>query len=259
MFTPHEPVAYFTAVLAAHDRHEPVDQINSLAAHLGYLPLALAQAAAYIIDVELTCASYGGLLADRIRKLADLLPEPGALPDDQTATVAATWSLAIERANQIRPAGLAGPMLQLAALLDPNGIPAAVLTRQPALAHLAEHRTPTGTGDTHQLAPVSAEDAVLALRALHRLSLVDHTPEAPHQAVRVHQLIQRATRDTLTPEQCERLALIAADALSVAWPAIERDTALAQALRANTTTLTRTAEDALYRPAPPRGALPNRQ
>ncbi|MFE7475746.1 NB-ARC domain-containing protein, partial [Streptomyces sp. NPDC057575] len=250
LFTPQEAVAYVTAVLAAHDRHEPTDQINHLAADLGHLPLALAQAAAYLIDTDLTCASYRGLLANRIRRLADLLPESGALPDDQSATLAATWSLSIERANQIRPVGLARPMLQLAAMLDPNGIPAAVLTSQPALVHLTGHRAPIGTGGIHPPARVSAEDAALALRALHRLSLIDHTPDTPHQAVRVHQLIQRATRDTLTPDQHDRLARTAADTLTTAWPAIERDAALAQALRANTDVLTRTAEDALYRPDP---------
>ncbi|MFS7873534.1 tetratricopeptide repeat protein [Streptomyces asiaticus] len=252
LFTPQEAAAYFTAVLAAHDRHEPTDQINSLAADLGYLPLALAQAAAYIIDTDLTCASYGELLADRIRKLADLLPEPGALPDDQTGTVAAAWSLSIERANQIRPAGLARPMLQLAAFLDPNGIPATILTSQPTLAHLTEHRTPTSTGGTlpPPPPPSSAEDAMLALRALHRLSLIDHTPDTPHQTVRVHQLVQRATRDTLTPAQHYRLARTAADALMATWPDIERDTTLAQTLHANTNALTRHAEDALYQPAP---------
>ncbi|KUJ70561.1 ATP-binding protein, partial [Streptomyces albus subsp. albus] len=250
LFTRQEAAAYFTAVLAAHDRREPTDHIDSLAADLGYLPLALAQAAAYIIDADLTCASYRELLADQIRKLADLLPEPGALPDDQTATVAATWALSTEHANKLRPVGLARPMLHLAALLDPNGIPATALTTQPALAYLTEHRTPTSTGGTHPSAQVvSAEDAVLALRALHRLSLIDHSPTTPHQAVRVHQLIQRATRDTLTTDQHNRLACTAADALTTAWPTIERDTALARALRANATALTRAAEDALYQPA----------
>ncbi|WP_405983820.1 tetratricopeptide repeat protein [Streptomyces sp. NBC_00872] len=237
-----------TAVLAAHDRHEPADQINSLAADLGYLPLALAQAAAHIIDANLTCVSYRELLANKIRKLTDLLPEPGALPDDQTTSVAATWALSIERANQLRPVGLASPMLQLAAFLDPIGIPAAVLTSQPALAHLTEHRNPPGTTGAHQSAEVSAEDAVLALRALHRLSLIDHDPGTPHQALRVHQLVQRATRDTLSPEQSDQLAVIAADGLTASWPDIERDIALAQSLRANASSLARTAEDALYRP-----------
>ncbi|MET7296271.1 FxSxx-COOH system tetratricopeptide repeat protein, partial [Streptomyces griseoloalbus] len=249
LFTPQEAAAYFTAVLAAYDRREPAGQINRLAADLGYLPLALAQAAAHIIDADLTCASYRELLADRIRKLADLLPEAGALPDDQTATVDATWSLSIERADQLRPAGLARPMLHLASFLDPNGIPATVLASEPALAHLIAHRTPPGTGGAHQPAQVSVEEAVLVLRALHRLSLIDHTPDTPHQAVRVHQLVQRATRDTLTPDQHDRLALTAADALTAAWPDIERDTGLAQTLRANAFSLARTARDALYQPA----------
>ncbi|MEO3839876.1 tetratricopeptide repeat protein [Streptomyces sp. B22F1] len=247
LFTPQEAAAYLTAVLTAHDRHEPGDQVNGLAADLGYLPLALAQAAAYLIDVDLTCISYRELLADR-KQLADLLPEPDALPDDQRATVAATWSLSIERADRIRPAGLARPMLQLAAMLDPNGIPAAVFTSQPAVEYLTKRCSPSGTGSTHQLAQLTADDAVLTLRVLHRLSLIDHTPDTPHQAVRVHQLVQRATRDTLSPGQYEQLARTAADALTDAWPAIERDTDIAQALRDNTDALTRVAEDALYRP-----------
>ncbi|MEU9203181.1 tetratricopeptide repeat protein [Streptomyces sp. NPDC048332] len=249
LFTPREAAAYVTAVLAAHDRHEPADRIDGLAADLGHLPLALAQAAAYIVDAGLTCGSYRELLADRMAKLSGLLPEPGALPDDQTVTVAATWSLSVERANRIRPAGLAGPMLQLAAMLDPNGVPAAVLAGEPALAHLAEHRVLTGEDFTEEPEPVLPGDALSALRALHRLSLIDHSPDSPHQAVRVHQLIQRATRDSLTPGSHHRIARAAADALLLAWPSIERDTALAQSLRGNTQALTRHAEGALYGPA----------
>ncbi|MEU2794184.1 tetratricopeptide repeat protein [Streptomyces sp. NPDC007100] len=248
LFTPQEAAAYFAAVLSAHDRHEPTDQINGLAADLGHLPLALAQAAAYIVDADLTCASYRELLADRMAKLVVLLPEPGALPDDQTATAAATWSLSIERANKIRPVGLAQPMLQLAAMLDPNGIPADVLASGPVLTYLAEYCTRTGQHLAEEPEPVSLSDAVHALRALHRLSLIDHTPGTPHQAVRVHQLIQRATRDTLTADQHDRLARIAADALTATWPVIERDTALAQVLRGNTEALTGHGEGSLYLP-----------
>ncbi|TJZ96761.1 tetratricopeptide repeat protein [Actinacidiphila oryziradicis] len=246
LFTPEEATAYLTAALAAHGRHEWADQINALAADLGYLPLALAQAAAYLIDTARTCADYRALLADRARTLDVLLPEPGALPDDQTATVAATWSLSIERADQLRPPGLARPMLQLAAMLDPNGIPGPVLTGEPALAYLAAHRTPGDSG--REPVPATADDAAGALQALHRLSLIDHTPDTPHQAVRVHALIQRATRDALTPGRHDQLARTAADTLTATWPAIERDTDLAQTLRANTDALTRTAEDALYQP-----------
>ncbi|MEV4561572.1 FxSxx-COOH system tetratricopeptide repeat protein [Kitasatospora sp. NPDC049285] len=242
LFTPAESAAYLGSALAAHDRHEPAHQLDALAADLGHLPLALAQAAAYLTDTALTAAGYRRLLADRLRRLADLLPEPGALPDDHAATVAATWSLSVERADLLRPAGLARPMLQLAAMLDPNGIPVAVLASEPALAHLTAHRSPGSRAD---LAPASAEDAAGALRALHRLSLVDHTPDDP---VRVHRLIQRATRDTLTTSRHDTAALTAADALAAVWPDVERDTDLAQALRANTAALTAVAEDALSAP-----------
>ncbi|WP_277751135.1 tetratricopeptide repeat protein [Streptomyces hoynatensis] len=266
VFTEAEAVAYLTQALSAFGRSEPDGQLAALARDLGFLPLALSQAAAYLTDTLLSCAGYRALLAGRKGKLADLVPADGALPDDQRATVAATWALSIEHADTLRPAGLARPMLHLTALLDPNGIPATVLTSQPALTYLTENRTPTntgtpagtgtptdtstptGTGTSHLPGRVTAEDATLALRALHRLSLIDHAPATPHIAVRVHQLIQRATRDTLTPTGHDHLARTAADALTDAWPGIERDTGLAGALRANAAALTRAAEDALYRP-----------
>ncbi|WBB63917.1 tetratricopeptide repeat protein [Streptomyces sp. WMMC500] len=246
LFTEAEAVAYLTDALNTYGRSEPDDQLVSLARDLGYLPLALSQAAAYLTDTLLPCAAYRDLLADQKRKLADLIPEDDALPDDQTSTVAATWALSIEHANKIPPAGLARTMLHLAALLDPNGIPATVLTSQPALAHLTEHRTPY-RGDTQASAQVSAEDAVLALRALHRLSLIDHSPTTPHQAVRVHQLIQRATWDSLDREQSACLAHTVAKALITVWPAVERDRRLAQALRANAGVFISRSQDDLWR------------
>ncbi|MGW5442711.1 tetratricopeptide repeat protein [Streptomyces asiaticus] len=244
LFTPDESVAYLTASLNAQGRTEPADQLTALARDLGHLPLALAQAAAYLIDSGETAAAYRNLLADRATKLDHLTPD--ALPDEQATALAAAWSLSIDHADTLRPAGLARPLLHLAALLDANGIPQNVLTGHRARAHLAAHHT--ATDPTPQPAPVSPSDAVRALRVLDRLNLIDHTPGTPHQAVRVHQLIQRATRDTLTPHQHDQAARTAADALTAAWPAVERDTDLAQALRTNTDALTRHAEDTLYRP-----------
>ncbi|MGY1453789.1 tetratricopeptide repeat protein [Streptomyces sp. SS8] len=259
LFRPVEARAYLAASLAARGRHEPEDELDSLAGELGYLPLALSQAAAYLIDSGLDCAAYRALLADRARDLADALPDAGALPDDQAAPLDAAWSLSADRADRLRPYGLARPMLRLAAMLDPNGIPASVLTCGPALSHLAAHladraagHTPDRFGPPGRPAPptrtVTAEEAVGALRALHRLSLIEHSPGTPHRAVRVHQLIQRIARDSLGPGRRDALARTAADALMAAWPEVERDTALAQALRANTDALARYAEEALYRP-----------
>ncbi|MET8451641.1 FxSxx-COOH system tetratricopeptide repeat protein [Streptomyces sp. NPDC005209] len=244
LFTEAEATAYLTRSLADRGREEPAGQLAALAADLGHLPLALAQAAAYLVDSGQTTAAYRALLTDRTTTLADAAPD--RLPDDQTLPLAAAWSLSLDRTDTLRPAGLARPMLQLAALLAPNGIPEAVLTSPAALTHLAHHRT--GQDTATEPAPVPARDAVRALRALHRLSLIDHTPTTAHHTVRVHQLIQRATRDSLTLDQHHQFARTAADALIAAWPAIERDTALAQALRTNTDALTGCAEEALYTP-----------
>ncbi|MFF9898439.1 NB-ARC domain-containing protein [Streptomyces longispororuber] len=251
LFTKAEALDYLTTSLAAHSRTEPPGQLTALAEELGHLPLALAQAAAYLIDSGDSAATYRDLLADeQATALADLAPD--ALPDEQAAPLAAAWSLSITRADTLRPAGLARPMLHLAALLDANGIPQDVLTGETARAHLSAHRTGTSPvpnpGTTAEPAGVSRLEAVRALRALDRLSLIDHRPDTPHQAVRIHQLIQRTTRDTLAREQQIPYARTAADALLAAWPGIERDTALAQALRANTEALTRHTDEALYRP-----------
>ncbi|MDG9695293.1 tetratricopeptide repeat protein [Streptomyces sp. DH17] len=245
LFTPAESVAYLSSVLKAHGRTEPVDQLTALAADLGHLPLALAQAAAYLIDSDNNAVVYRGLLADeRATALADLTPD--ALPDEQATPLGAVWSLSVARANALRPAGLARPMLHLAAFLDPNGIPQDVLTSEAARTHLAAHRVSVNGDTTGEPAPVTCSDAAGALRALHRLSLIDHNPGIPHQAVRVHQLIQRTTRATLTHEQAGHFARAAAHAIMATWPEFERDTALAQVLRANTHALTQHAEDALY-------------
>ncbi|MEU7432471.1 hypothetical protein AB0B07_16740 [Streptomyces sioyaensis] len=56
----------------------------------------------------------------------------------------------------------------------------------------------------------------------------------------------RCGLSTTPSGQHDRVARIAAD--TAVWPEVERDTVLGQALRANATALTCTAEDALYRP-----------
>ncbi|MGW3098731.1 hypothetical protein ACWDCC_35415 [Streptomyces sp. NPDC001102] len=153
LFSRAEAVASLGGVLASHGRAEPSSQLAARADDLGCLLLALSQAAAYLADAHLTCADYRGLLADRATSLADAAPD--ALPDDQNITVAAAWSLSIDRADALRPAGLARPMLHLASFLDANGIPETVLTSEPARCtavqaqavalHLTVARSKTGT------------------------------------------------------------------------------------------------------------------
>jgi Tetratricopeptide repeat len=200
----------------------------------------LAQAAAYIIDRQLKCAQYRQRFADRRRTLAELLPEHGALPDEQRTTVAATWSLSIELADQLAPPGLARPMLQLASMLDPNGIPIAVLASPPAMKYLAYHRTAAGRAGQISSNPapveVSADDAREALYCLHRLNLADFSDDTDERRVLVHGLIQRATRDRLTTAEFDEVVHASAQALHYAWDA-EKTPAERNALRANSEAL----------------------
>lgn len=236
-------------MLAANGRGEPVPQLTALASDLGHLPLALAQAASYLADAQVSCADYRDLLADRTATLRDAAPD--CLPDEQALTVAATWSLSIDHADTMRPPGMARPMLHLASVLDGHGIPGAVLTATPIRDYLARHSThpaTTAPSDPEPPHTVSAQDAHLALTALHRVNLIDYAPGTVGATVRVHVLVQRATRDSFEPDQITAVAHAAADALIAAWPTQEPDTDLPHRLRANTAALIHTSGQALIDP-----------
>ena len=243
LFTPDEATRYLTEK-TGHDG--AAAQARLLAAELGFLPLALAQAAAYLADRGLSFADYRRRLVDARRRLPELLPEPGALPDDHRETVAATWALSIDLADRLHPPGLARPTLHLLSLLDPNGIPESVLTTAASLDHLRRCRPAELVGDR----TVDAEDARDALYGLHRVNLISFDPGQAGRAVRVHGLVQRATREQFTAEQIRLTSRSVADALYGAWPEIERDSALGQVLRANAETLNGHAGPLLWDPEP---------
>jgi alkylhydroperoxidase family enzyme len=160
LFTPDQSLAYLRTKLGEDSRL--LAGADSLAQELGHLPLALAQAATYLQDRGLDCTSYRRRLSDRCRSLASLAPD--ALPDEQRATVAATWSLSIEAADACTPIGLARPVLEFSAMLDPNAIPEDAFT-SPAAHKYFKHRL----GITVE--EVSSEDVLDALYSLHRLIL----------------------------------------------------------------------------------------
>jgi hypothetical protein len=242
LFTPDEALTYLREKLAEHP--DRLAEAAELCADLGHLPLALAQAAAYLLDRGLSCAVYRRRFADRRSRLADVLPEADALPDDHRSTVAATWSLSVEHANLLHPIGLAEPLLQVASLLDPNGIPTEVLTTAPVLDYLREARG-SEAGLAADAVPVSTTDVVDALRALHRLNLASVADDRP---VRIHALVQRAAGDQTSPDWRTTAARAAADALVAVWPEVERDTELATSLRANAAALREAAGVLLYEP-----------
>ncbi|MGM1059142.1 tetratricopeptide repeat protein [Saccharothrix sp. Mg75] len=233
LFTPAEAKAYLEVKLA--DPVAAAGGAGELADALGYLPLALAQAATYLLDRRLTCTEYLERFEDRRRELRGLLPDPRALPDQHRDTVATTWALSVDIADQLQPAGLAAPLLEVMALLDPNGIPVAVLTGPAVLFHLRGV-----TGDQ-----VTEEQARDALTCLDRLSLITFGPAAPHVEVAVHALVQRAVRDRCPRERLVALSTVAADALLHRWPSVV-DAALLRSFRANAAAVRAAAGDGLW-------------
>ncbi|MFC7280016.1 tetratricopeptide repeat protein [Paractinoplanes rhizophilus] len=223
VFTPDQAAAYLHQKLSGQP--QSLDEAEELAADLGHLPLALSQAAAYILDrvPRMTCAHYRTLLADQRRSLSHFAPH--ALPDQNRDIVAATWTLSIQRADELPPAGLARPVLQLAALLDPNGIPLDVLTATRVAAYCAQRLD----------RPVDRDDLDDALHTLRRFSLL--TVDETTGTARAHALLQRAVRDNTDPDDQPPLATAAAAALFEQWPRVERNASHAQAHRANTTAL----------------------
>ena len=158
-----------------------------LAGELDGLPLALEQAAAYILATGGTLAGYLGFFRQRRE---DMLSrgEPTGYP----GTVATTWALAFARLEQTAPSAVA--TLRLLACCAPAEFPLRLLF-QPRPG-LAEQLDP-------QVAPVlvsllddrlAADDAIAALR---QYSLV--TPSADG-AASVHRLVQAVTLDEMPAE-----------------------------------------------------------
>jgi hypothetical protein len=217
VFTGAEAAAYLSAKLSGVSGlpARVLDEVEGLAEDLGRLPLALAHAAAVIINDGITCVAYRGLLSDRTRPLTEIFPAtPGQAGDEYAHTVAGTWSLARQRAQALDPAGLAGPMLDLISVLDPNGIPETVLTSGPARTYLRA----ASAWAWAKHGRVSVEDARRTLRNLRRLSLISHDPDDEIRGVRIHALAQRAGIEALDQAALATTIRTAADALRAAWP-----------------------------------------
>jgi tetratricopeptide (TPR) repeat protein len=156
-----------------------------LAEALGYLPLALQHAGAYIRSTGTSCAAYLALM--RAHGLDEEVAHAGA--------IRGAWALAFDAVR--RASGSASALLNLLAFLAPNDIDRSLLTEATLVLHPDRPVVPealtTTLGD-----PVLVNDA---FRILRRFSLVrpDSTPD--RDVIRVHPLVQEATRDRLGPEQ----------------------------------------------------------
>ncbi|WP_410562291.1 tetratricopeptide repeat protein [Amycolatopsis sp. cmx-4-61] len=219
-------------------RTPAVELLDGLAADLGWLPLALAHAAAYLLlEQDLSVQDYRDRFQDNRTALSTLFPHLDESPDPYLGTVATTWQISMDLAARLAPGGLVPVVMLLASLLDPNGIPRAAFTAK-AVTWLLEHMLERD---------VPEREVWSVVRKLHRLSLLTVDLDTAHSAVRVHALVQRATRDNIhNADKLAPTACAAAVALVEIWPSEDRDLNLAATLRSNTQALEHVAAPVLW-------------
>ncbi|MDT0327008.1 tetratricopeptide repeat protein [Nocardiopsis lambiniae] len=245
LYTPEESLHYLRQALGGLPALQ--EELDELAEELGHLPLALTHATAFLHAREgrMGCTAYLARFRNHRRALDRNFPDQPL--EDYPATVATTWKISIEYADTLIPQGLSSPLMRLIALLDPTGIPLAILTSEPVLEYLAR-----GDDARH---PPETDDVIDALELLHRLHLVtltgtetSHVSEGDGVVVTVHRLVQRATREDPDLRPDRALVDVAADTLAGDWPDTVHATVHGQRLRSNTTVLASHAGDWLWEP-----------
>jgi tetratricopeptide (TPR) repeat protein len=172
------------------------DASRDLVEALGWLPLAIEQAAAYI-DVHGTPIS---VYSDLFRKHRQGILGRGK-PFDYRDTVETTWELSFTEVRSQSPAG--ADLLRLCAFLAPDGIPLEIVRE-------GKKRLP------EPLRSVAVDEFKLAdaLSALRRHSLVERTGDV----LSVHRLVQAVVRDRMESNERQVWIEAAAGVVHDAFP-----------------------------------------
>ena len=226
-FSPRESLSYLMGRLTANpdQRLGAIDLVDEL----GGEPLALAQASAVIASSALTCRDYRDHF---LRRRDELAGTAGRLPSAGEVS----WTLSVEQADRLARGSPARSLLAFAAVLDPNGAPAAVFTTRAVSEYLAGEAGAAAGPDHIRTALASLERAGLLA--------VDQAGSLP--AVRMGRPVQEAVRAALPAGLLERVSQAAAGALSEAWQREDPPPGYAGALRSCTASLERAAGDALW-------------
>ena len=153
------------------DRPRELDGAGELCAELGFLPLAIEQAGAYLAEAGVTPREYLELLADYPAAMYQATAEGG----DAARTIARIWRVTLDR---LADDPLAGQVLRILAWYAPDAIPRALLdglADPPAL--LQADRPPGRLQHAHR----RRQDVL----AMHRLvQAVTRTPDPgdPHRS-----------------------------------------------------------------------------
>ncbi|MBY0275662.1 tetratricopeptide repeat protein [Candidatus Binatia bacterium] len=168
-------------LLLSRSGDDDVEAARELAALLGYLPLALEEAAAYVQATGRTLRDYVALFREHQgRLLAASLP-----PADYPTTLCTTWDMSLQRLASEEPAAV--DLLTILAHLAPERVPRFLFL-------------PPRSGADAGIAPPAPDEAALdrQLAALLRYSLV----RVDDDEIFIHRLLQAVIRDRMSePER----------------------------------------------------------
>ena len=208
-WAPEETVAYLRREIGRADLGD-ADALL-IAQTLGFLPLALAHAAAYLKGtVNVTAPRYLERINDHLARAPR-----GA---DYDRAVYATFREAIARAEEEAPGSAA--LLCLAACFAPDAVPEELFRQDPAVYAALTPASPHGVAPVRDL-QAAIDDSIGmedALGALHRFSLLTFSIET--RTYTVHRLVQKAARMMHAGHDLA-WAQTAATAAEAAFPAIE--------------------------------------
>lgn len=175
------------------------EEATLVAEALGDLPLALAQAAAYMAPSGLPAATYVQLVEERAAEILD-----AGRPASYPLSLAAVTQLALERLDAVEPA--AAQTIRICSFLAPEPVPSSWFTS--AAGQMPE---PLGTVAADPLAWGQALGRISG-RALARIDA---------QGLLMHRLTQAVIRTRLSPDQAAAARAQAATLLTASHPGDE--------------------------------------
>jgi tetratricopeptide (TPR) repeat protein len=188
-----------------------------LVAELGYFPLALEQAAGYIVAREKRFAAYLQEYRKREQELLNAsTPETGdyrsSQNDREYRTVATTWDLNFQAIEEIDPAS--AELLRLSAFLAPDAIPAELIIE--GADQLGPPLSDRFADLEDETAIESAYDDLLA--PILRYSLIDKDREA--YTYSLHRMVQSVQRERLKEKRQPWIERVVR-AVNAAFPHVE--------------------------------------
>jgi tetratricopeptide (TPR) repeat protein len=166
----------------ASSRSANLDGAAQLCEVLGYLPLAIEQAGAYIAESEASPRTYLELLSQAPARMYKINPEE----EDESRTVAQIWDITL---GKLSGQPLAGQLLRIMAWFAPTAIPRRVLT---ALASPPELQDALRLLNAYSMITLDAETVVI-----HRLvQAVSRTPDPSNPHRQPHDVADARQRAT---------------------------------------------------------------